>query len=184
MRRIVIPGLVAVVAIGVLALLVFGVARNDISNSLQAKLARGIHPVDPTADLKLPILGGQGTEDLAELRGKVVVVNVFASWCDPCAAEAPVLEQAQKQIAGRNATIVGVTYLDAAPDSEQFVREHGITYPVLRDNGNAFTQAWETTGVPETYIINRQGRVAAIQRSEVTRKWLDSTLAPLLSQRS
>jgi cytochrome c biogenesis protein CcmG/thiol:disulfide interchange protein DsbE len=90
----------------------------------------------------------------------------------------------QKQIAGHDATIVGVTYLDAAPDSEQFVKEHGITYPVLRDVGNAFTQDWETTGVPETYIIDRQGRVAAIRRYQVTRSWLDSTLAPLLAERS
>lgn len=184
MRRVVIPGLVAVVAIGVLALLVFGVARDTTSNSLAAQLEKGIHPVDPAAHLAMPVLGGRGTEELAELRGKVVVVNVFASWCDPCAAEAPVLEQVQKEIAPRGATIVGVTYLDAAPDSEQFVREHGITYPVLRDVGDAFTQDWETSGVPETYIINRQGRVAAIRRYQVTRSWLDSTLAPLLAQRS
>jgi cytochrome c biogenesis protein CcmG/thiol:disulfide interchange protein DsbE len=184
MRRFLIPALVAVVAIGVLAILVFGVVRATTSNSLQSQLAKGLHPVDPSADLSMPILGGGGTEDLADLRGKVVVVNVFASWCDPCAAEAPVLEQVQKQIAGHDATIVGVTYLDAAPDSEQFVKEHGITYPVLRDVGNAFTQDWETTGVPETYIIDRQGRVAAIRRYQVTRSWLDSTLAPLLAERS
>ncbi len=167
-----------------LALLVFGVARNTANTSLDAQLAKGILPMAPASHLTLPILGGTGTEDLADLRGKVVVVNIFASWCDPCAAEAPVLEQTQKQIAGRGGTIVGVTYLDAAPDSEQFVKAHGITYPVLRDVGTTFTQAWGTTGVPETYVINRQGRVAAIRRYEVSSSWLKSTLAPLLAQRS
>lgn len=184
MRRFVIPGLVAVVAIGVLALLVFGVARTGANTSLDAQLAKGIHPIDPAAHLALPVLGGKTAEDLAALRGKVVVLNVFASWCDPCAAEAPVLEQTQQQIAGRNATVVGVTYLDAAPDTEQFVKAHGITYPVLRDVGTRFTQDWGTTGVPETYIINRQGRVAAIRRYQINASWLDRTLAPLLAQRS
>jgi cytochrome c biogenesis protein CcmG/thiol:disulfide interchange protein DsbE len=184
MRRFLIPGLVSLAAVALLALLVFGVARNTRNTSLDAQLAKGIHPAAPAATLTLPILGSRHSEDLADLRGKVVVVNVFASWCDPCAAEAPVLEQTQKQIAGHDATILGITYLDAAQDSEKFVKAHDITYPVLRDVGTAFTQAWGTTGVPETYIINRQGRVAAIRRYEVSRSWLDSTLAPLLAQRS
>lgn len=182
MRRVAIPGLVALVAIAVLALLVFGVARNTTNNSLDAALAKGIHPVAPAATLAMPILGSKGDEDLAHLRGQVVVVNIFASWCGPCAGEAPVLEQTQRQIAGRQATVLGVTYLDAAPDSEQFVKSHGITYPVLRDVGSAFTQDWGATGVPETYIINRQGRVAAIRRYQISQRWLDSTLAPLLAQ--
>jgi cytochrome c biogenesis protein CcmG/thiol:disulfide interchange protein DsbE len=55
---------------------------------------------------------------------------------------------------------------------------------VLRDVGSAFTQDWGTTGVPETYVIDRQGRVAAIRRYEINRSWLESTLAPLLAQRS
>ncbi|HWF36219.1 MAG TPA: TlpA disulfide reductase family protein [Solirubrobacteraceae bacterium] len=184
MRRFAVPGLVAVVAIGVLALLVFGVARNGTNKSLDGQLANGIHPIDPSAHLALPLLGSTTNEELAALRGKVVVLNVFASWCPPCAAEAPVLEQTQQRIAGRNATVVGVTYQDASPDTERFVRAHGITYPVLRDVGTTFTQDWGTAGVPETYIINRQGRVAAIRRYQVSRTWLDQTLAPLLAQRS
>jgi cytochrome c biogenesis protein CcmG/thiol:disulfide interchange protein DsbE len=184
MRRFVIPGLVVVVAVGVLALLVFGVARNGANSSLDAKLAKGIQPVAPDARLALPILGSSGTEDLADLRGKVVVVNVFASWCVPCASEAPVLEQTQRQIAARGATVLGVTYLDASPDSEQFVKSHGVTYPVLRDVEGTFTRAYGASGVPETYVINRQGRVAAIRRYQITRTWLDQTLAPLLAQRS
>lgn len=184
MRRIAIPGLVALAAVALLALLVFGIARNSPNTSLDAQLAKGIDPVAPDANLMLPILGSGRSEDLADLRGKVVVINVFASWCAPCAAEAPVLEQVQKQIVGRDATVLGITYLDAAPDSARFVKAHGITYPVLRDVDGNFSRAFGTTGVPETYIIDRQGHVTALQRSEINRSWLDGKLAPLLAQRS
>jgi cytochrome c biogenesis protein CcmG/thiol:disulfide interchange protein DsbE len=184
MRRVAIPGLAVLLAAAVLALLVFGIARNTTNTSLDAQLAKGHEPTAPDARLTLPVLGGPGSEDLAALRGKVVVVNVFASWCVPCAAEAQVLEQAQKVIAARNATVLGVTYLDAAPDSENFVKSQGITYPVVRDVDGNFTRAYGATGVPETYVIDRQGKVAAIRRYQISRSWLDSTLAPLLAQRS
>jgi cytochrome c biogenesis protein CcmG/thiol:disulfide interchange protein DsbE len=184
MRRALIPGLAVLVALAILALLVFGVARNTTNTSLDAQLAKGIRPAAPDATLTLPVLGSTATEDLAALRGKVVVVNVFASWCVPCATEAGVLEQAQKQIAARNATVLGVTYLDAPPESEQFVKSHGITYPVVRDVDGTLTRAFGATGVPETYIINRQGKVAAIRRYQISRSWLESTLTPLLARRS
>lgn len=185
MRRFALPGLFALLALGVLAVLVFGVARSTIDSSLDAKLARGVHPLAPASGMMLPVLGGSGSEDLAALRGKVVVVNVFASWCIPdCSDEAPVLERTQKQLASRGGTVLGVTYQDAAPSSEQFVRTYGLTYPVVRDVGGSFARAYGATGVPETYIINRAGRVAAVRRYPVSRSWLDRTLAPLLAQRA
>ena len=184
MRRFAIPGLVALAAVALLALLIFGVARNGTDNSLDAQLAKGIHPMAPAANLAMPILGQTGREDLAALRGKVVVVNVFASWCTSCSAEAQALDQTQKQIAGRGGTILGITYLDPAPASEQFVKAHGITYPVLRDVDGNFVHAYGLAAVPETYVINRQGRVAAIRRYVVSQSWLDQTLAPLLAQPS
>ena len=184
MRRFAIPALIVLLAAGVLALLVFGVVLTSPNTSLDAQLAKGIEPVAPDATLTMPVLGRSGREDLADLRGKVVVVNVFASWCTQCVGETPVLEQAQKEIAGHDATVLGVTYLDAAPDSEKFVKAHGITYPVVRDSDGSFTRAFGATGVPETYVINRQGRVAAIRRWPITRSWLDGTLAPLLAKPS
>jgi cytochrome c biogenesis protein CcmG/thiol:disulfide interchange protein DsbE len=184
MRRFAIPGLVALVAVALLALLVFGVARNEADTSLDAALAKGVDPVAPAANLNMPVLGGTRHEDLASLRGKVVVVNLFASWCVQCGPESAVLEQAQRQIAPKDATVLGITFQDAAPDSEQFVKAHGITYPVLRDVNGGFMQAYGATGVPETYIIDRAGHVAAIRRYQISLSWLDSTLAPLLAQRT
>jgi cytochrome c biogenesis protein CcmG/thiol:disulfide interchange protein DsbE len=131
----------------------------------------------------LPVLGSaHATQSLSELRGKVVVVNVFASWCDPCKAEAPILEQTQRKLVKSGATVLGVTYLDNSNDSEQFVRQWHITYPVVRDVDGRFVRSFGTTGVPETFVINRQGRIAALRRFQLDRRWLSRTLPPILAE--
>jgi cytochrome c biogenesis protein CcmG, thiol:disulfide interchange protein DsbE len=184
MRRFVLPGLVACAAAALLALLVFGVARQGTDTSIDAAVAKGERPPAPNAGMALPLLGSSGKESITDLRGKVVVLNVFASWCDPCKAEAPVLEQTQRQIASRNATILGVTYLDNSTDSEQFVRQEHITYPVIRDVSGNFVRAFGTTGVPETFVIDRRGRIAALRRYQLNGQWLQQTLLKLLAERS
>jgi len=184
MRRFALPSLVAGTAVVVLALLVFGVASQGPDTSIEAAITRGVPPVPPGASTRLPMLGSSRTESLADLRGKVVVLNVFASWCGPCRAEAPVLARAQRQIAGRNATILGVTYQDNSGDTENFVRREHITYPVVRDVDGGFVRAFGSTGVPETFVIDRGGRIVALRRFQLDGKWLDTTLPTLLAQPS
>ena len=184
MRRFILPGLVVCAAVALIALLAFGVAHQGTNTSIDAAVAHGHRPPAPSSKLALPLLGERGDESLVALRGKVIVLNVFASWCDPCKAEAPVLEQTQRQIAGKNATVLGVTYLDNSSDSEQFVREEHITYPVMRDVSGNFVRSFGTTGVPETFVIDRQGRIAALRRYQLDSQWLQQTLPPLLAQRS
>ncbi len=167
-----------------LALLGFGVADQGTNTSIDASVARGEFPVAPSSSKALPVLGSGRTESLANLRGKVVILNVFASWCDPCQAEAPILEQQQRKLAGNGATILGVTYLDNSRDSEQFVRQWHITYPVIRDISGSFVRSFGTTGVPETFVINRQGRIQAVRRYQLDSKWLQSTLPAILAERS
>ena len=86
------------------------------------------------------------------------MLNVFASWCGPCAGEAPLLAREQKTLVKNNATLVGITYLDNSSASEQFDRRYHITYPVLRDVSGSFVRSYGTTGVPETFVINRAGQ--------------------------
>ena len=139
----------------------------------------------PNAHQALPRLNATGSESLADFRGKVVVMNVFASWCDPCRAEAPILAHEQHLLATHGATIVGVTYLDTSTASEQFVRQEHITYPVLRDISGDLVRSFGTTGVPETFIINRQGKIQALRRYQlVGSSWLDRTLSQILPERS
>lgn len=171
-------------AAALLALLAFGVANQGTSTSIDASVAKGDFPRAPDSRLALPVLGSARSESLADLRGKVVVLNVFASWCDPCKAEAPILVQEQRQLVRQGGTILGVTYLDNSSDSEQFVRQWHITYPVVRDIDGNFVRSFGTTGVPETFVINRQGHIAALRRFQLDGRWLAQTLPPILAQRS
>ncbi|MBV8955539.1 MAG: TlpA family protein disulfide reductase [Solirubrobacterales bacterium] len=185
MRRYVLPGLVVCAAAALLALLAFGVSQQGNDTSIDAAVARGHRPQAPKANLALPVLGSQSaTKSLADMRGKVVVMNVFASWCDPCKAEAPVLEEAQRELARRGGTILGVTYLDNSNDSESFVRQEHITYPVIRDVNGNLVRAFGSTGVPETFVIDRQGRIAALRRYQLDDAWLKRTLPRVLGEGS
>jgi cytochrome c biogenesis protein CcmG/thiol:disulfide interchange protein DsbE len=184
MRRFLIPAIAGTVAVALLWLLAFGVAHQGTNTSIDASVARGDYPVAPNAHARLPILGAAGAKSLAEFRGKVVVLNVFASWCAPCKAEAPILEQEQRSLAGNDATILGVTYLDNSDASETFVRQQHITYPVVRDVSGNFVHSFGTTGVPETFVIDRQGRIVGVWRYQLTRTWLQRTVPKFLAARS
>ena len=103
-------------------------------------------------------LDATGTIDLASLRGKPVVLNFFASWCEPCKAEAKVLETAARQYKNR-VVFLGVDYHDVTSDGRRFLRAHGITYPTVQDGSGMVGDRYGLTGVPETYFIDAQGRL-------------------------
>jgi cytochrome c biogenesis protein CcmG, thiol:disulfide interchange protein DsbE len=182
-RRIAATTAVSLLALALVALLVFGVLQTSDDTSLDQAVARGERPVAPDADAQLPLLDGGDRRTIAQLGdGGWVVVNFFASWCTPCREEAPLLNELQRRLRGRGTgTIVGVSWNDATDDARAFLREHGVSFPVVRDVADDLGRAYGITGLPETFVIDPAGRIVALKRSQLTREWVEAELDPLLA---
>jgi cytochrome c biogenesis protein CcmG, thiol:disulfide interchange protein DsbE len=175
-KRSAVPFVVAVLAAALVGLLAYGVVARRDDTSLDSAVKKGQRPAAPGSGVALPMLEGTGTRSLAQLRGKVVVLNFWASWCGPCENEAPVLERAQRQLAPSGGTVLGVTYKDDAGASRDFVRQHRVTYPSLRDDRLALAPKYGTTKLPETFVLDRSGRVVAMSRGEVSPDFLQRAI--------
>jgi len=114
-------------------------------------------------DFSLEIGGKPG--HLSDFKGKVVVLNFWATWCPPCVEETPALNRLQKYIASRNGVIVGVAADEDPAAYEKFLREQGVIFPTYRDpstrdNHSPIAQSYGTSMYPETYVIDRHGKIA------------------------
>lgn len=117
---------------------------------------------------------------LADFRGRVLVVNFWASWCIPCREEAPALEAMWRQFGPRGVTVVGVNIQDRRPDAARFIAETRPTYPNLVDATGATSIAYGIYGVPETFVIDREGRIRARHVGAVDAELLAREITPLV----
>jgi cytochrome c biogenesis protein CcmG, thiol:disulfide interchange protein DsbE len=109
--------------------------------------------------LRLPALSG-GEIDLASQRGKVVVLNFWATWCPPCVAEMPSLERLHRALGPEGLSVVTVSTDEDEAELQRFVSRLSLTLPVLKDpGGRAAASAYHTTGYPETFVLDREGRL-------------------------
>jgi cytochrome c biogenesis protein CcmG, thiol:disulfide interchange protein DsbE len=173
---------IALAAAALVALLTYGVASVGPDTSLDQALNDGKRVKAPVMDL--PRLGAPGTGSLADQRGKVVVLNVWASWCPPCTSEMPLLQRTHDRIAARDGTVLGVDTQDATEKALAFLRKKRITFPSLRDRDREYGSQFGVSGYPETFLIDREGRIAALRRGPVSQEWLDQHLEPLLRERA
>ena len=163
---------IAVLAVlAIVGLLVFG---------LVSKGSSGLSVGDAVPDAPLAQLEGDGTESLADYRGRWVLVNFWASWCLPCREEAPALERFQRRHGGPRFTVLGVDTQDLTSDGIAFAREYDLSYPQLRDGDGSAADDYGTTGVPENFLIDPQGKVRLLVRGPVSEEYLREEVAPLL----
>jgi len=184
MRRYTLPIVITSLAVALLAVLTYGISSQSTNSSIDGLVARGDYPIAPNAGVTLPVLGSSARESLRDFRGKVVLINVFASWCGPCQQEAPVIEHAERLLARHDGTVLGIAYLDNPVDEEAFMRQYHLTYPVLSDVNGTYVHAFGTTGVPESFVINRSGHIQALQRYQLDMQWVNRTLPKILAQPS
>jgi cytochrome c biogenesis protein CcmG/thiol:disulfide interchange protein DsbE len=176
-KRRALPIFTSLAGVCLIGLLIYGVSHQAASRTLDELVVHKKWPLAPQATDSLPELDGGGRSSLASLKGKVVVLNFWASWCEPCQVEAPLLQRFQSTLRQHDGTVLGITYLDASPDSQSFVRRYHLTYPNLRDNTGTFAHSYGTDQLPESFIINRQGRIVAISRGEIEAPFLEKATA-------
>lgn len=182
MKRLLSP-LPAAVIVGVaalLGLLAYGIASTEPDRGIETALAAGQR--EPAPELDLPRLGAEGRGTLVEYRGEVVILNFWASWCEPCRDESPLLQRWHERIAKRRGTVLGVDLLDLDRDALEFIRDYGLTYPMLRDGPGDSRDDFGVIAYPETFVIDREGRIAASRRGPVDDEFLRRTVLPLLDE--
>ena len=134
----------------------------------------------PAPPLSGPTLDG-GSLDLQDYRGDVVLVNVWASWCVPCRREYPVLEQASRELTPHGLQVIGINTQDTTEDAVAFLDElGGANFPSVVDPDGRIAVEWGTFGIPETFVVDRDGRLRSRVIGEITSEWIAANVVPLL----
>lgn len=166
-------GIALVLAGGLVALLVYGVVARSPDTTIDDSLAEGKPTPAPAftldvlqrgqpgrelaADLSAPL--SDGRLSVAELRGTPFVLNIWASWCDPCREEAPFLERGWRDARRRGVLFLGLDQQDVEEDARAFMKAFAVSYPNVRDPGDDVARSYGATGLPETFFVDARGRI-------------------------
>lgn len=163
-RARVIPAVAIVMVVGLLGVLAYALFAPEESRlAPQGRINSGgalvLEDRRAAPDFEAPTFTGE-TLRLSSMRGKIVVLNFWASWCPPCREETPLLQAAQDNL-GDDVVLIGIDVWDAEGDARDFLKQYGVTYAVGRDASGQIAIDYGLSGVPETFIIDAEGRIVA-----------------------
>ena len=133
----------------------------------------------PAPSLSLTDLGG-ASRSLADYRGQVVLVNMWATWCPPCREEMPTLEAFYQKYSGQGFVIIGLNDGDAAIDVRDFVDQYGLTFPIWLDPTYLSEATFNTMNLPSSFVIDRQGQVRLQWVGMIDRAILEKYVVPII----
>jgi cytochrome c biogenesis protein CcmG/thiol:disulfide interchange protein DsbE len=136
---------------------------------------------NPVPDFQFTALDGS-TMNLGAHDGEVVVVNFFASWCNPCRQEAAALEETWRAYQDQGVQFYGIAYKDADSKAQAFLDEFGVSYPSTVDTGNRSARDYGVTGVPETFVVGRDGLLVHHFLGPITQAQLSREIERALTQ--
>jgi cytochrome c biogenesis protein CcmG, thiol:disulfide interchange protein DsbE len=136
----------------------------------------------PAPELTLTDTAGNPSS-LADYRGQVILVNLWATWCPPCKEEMPALESYYRRHVDEGFVIIAINDGDPAPDVIQFVEEYGLTFPVWLDPAYIATeQAFKTLNLPSSFVINREGQIVLSWVGGINLKTLEKHITPIIEE--
>ncbi len=146
------------------------------------RLTRGSHGMvgKPAPDFTLPVAanGDAGARmQLQELKGRPVVIDFWASWCGPCAMQAPILDRLARKYEGRGLVVLGVNIDDPPALAKEYARRKGLSYPILMDSNNEAGPMYGVSKLPSLIVIDRQGNVSSFMTGLVDEPSLDEVIA-------
>ena len=137
--------------------------------------AGGLEPVSTRATPPLVASTLSGSDlRLDDFRGRVVLVNFWATWCAPCVAEMPSLSRLRDKLGAAHADVIAVNFQENAARIEPFMHKLGLTFPAIRDHDGSLRKAWDVTVFPTTFVIAPDGRIAYVAVGEID--WDDPTV--------
>jgi cytochrome c biogenesis protein CcmG, thiol:disulfide interchange protein DsbE len=159
-----------------------GQQAGEVAPDFQAKLVlnAGAMPSSSATAANGPVLAEQFS--LSELKGNAVVLDFWATWCGPCRAEAPIMNNLAKKYAGKNVVVIGVNTDDEAGNAEVFAKQKGLVFPIAFDANHAAARAYHVTGLPTLVVVGKTGKIVASRTGVTSERELEQLVQEALAE--